>query len=186
MTLETEKKALLTRQEADVLLHHFAGGIASAVQTNYYFDSEDRSMDQRDITCRVRMKDGNASATMKIHHVGNGQSVEVPFPVTDGLNRNGFTDMGLRLCGFLTTCRTVLVRTDTFELVLDRNRYLGCEDYELELEYTALGKESAGLYWQYVLRLLQNHTADGRAVQTDRVPGKSRRFFRRLSEYDRR
>ena len=77
---ELEKKLLLTEDEYDYLMEHL--GYESPLiqkpivtQINYYFDTDDFSMNRQNTTCRIRLKDGKYKATMKKHASGGDQSI---------------------------------------------------------------------------------------------------------------
>lgn len=131
---ELEKKLLISKEDYHTLLNHFNGGISSSEQINYYFDTDDLAMNKNNITCRVRLKNGKYKATMKFHFADSDKSIEKQMPIYNGLEKNAFTEIGLKLKGSLATIRTVLYKTDGYELVVDENRYLGHTDYELEIE----------------------------------------------------
>ena len=67
---ELEKKLLLTEDEYDYLMEHLIYEspliqMPITTQINYYFDTDDFSMNHQNITCRIRLKDGKYKATMK-------------------------------------------------------------------------------------------------------------------------
>ena len=69
---ELEKKLLLTEDEYDYLMERFGYGSPLiqkpiVTQINYYFDTDDFSMNRRNTTCRIRLKGGKYRATMKRH-----------------------------------------------------------------------------------------------------------------------
>ena len=138
---ELEKKLLLTEDEYDYLMEHL--GYESPLiqkpittQVNYYFDTDDFSMNRQNTTCRIRLKDGKYKATMKKHASGSDQSTETELEIYNGLESNAFTDMGLKLQGELVTKRCVVFKDKSCEAVLDKNEYLDHKDFELEIEYT--------------------------------------------------
>lgn len=137
--LELEKKLLLTQEEYAYLLSE-AKNASTAIQTNYYFDTDDHLMDQRGITCRIREKEGKYIATIK-EHQENGISVERSEQAFGEWDTHFFDGLGVSLIGMLTTWRTTLFKDARCEIVLDKNDYLGVEDYELEAEY-APGEEA--------------------------------------------
>lgn len=182
--IELEKKLLLTEKEYHLLLDRFCGGLSSFVQVNYYFDTNEYSMNQKGITCRIRCKNGELKATMKAHHAVPGGSVEAETTITNGLKQNGFTDMGLLLQGFLTTCRTVLFKNDLCEMVLDKNEYLGHTDYELEIEYKKDCEPQADEMVKKITTILMKSdpetTPQRIALRMHCTQSKSQRFFGKL------
>lgn len=133
--LEYEKKVLLTEAEYAVLADQ-CPALSVVLQTNYYYDTDDLYMNSKGITCRVRAKNYRYKTTIKNHHTGNLNCC-----VEEGLyegrepNSNVFNALGLHFQGELITRRTILHKDAFCEVVLDRNTYLGCNDFEIEVEY---------------------------------------------------
>ena len=187
---ELEKKLLLTEDEYDYLMEHL--GYEShliqksvTTQINYYFDTDDFSMNCQNTTCRIRLKDGKYKATMKRHSTGEDQSTETEMEIYNGLEGNAFTDMGLKLQGELITKRCVVFKDANCEAVLDKNEYLGHTDYELEIEYTSEHEKDA----QAILKILRDMLTRRKCfliykegiADPPKVPSKSKRFFERMS-----
>ncbi len=133
---EFEKKLLLTQREYDIL-NSLSGKYSEPfTQVNYYFDTDDFSMNKKGITCRIRLKDGTYTPTIKKH---NNKliycSLESNLEKKQRLDTEAFTFLGASLQGDLITERTILYKDSCFEIVIDRNSYLGVTDYELEVEY---------------------------------------------------
>ncbi len=187
---EFEKKLRLTEDEYEYLMERF--GFESNLipkpiitQINYYFDTDDFSMNRQNTTCRIRLKDGKYKATMKKHSLDVDQSTETEMEIYDGLDRNAFTDMGLKLQGKLITKRCILMKEANYEAVLDKNEYLGHTDYELEIEYTPKHEEDAHAILKIFRDMLIRRQGFlvYRETSTDlpSAPSKSSRFFDRLS-----
>jgi uncharacterized protein YjbK len=187
---ELEKKLLLTEDEYDYLMEHL--GYESPLiqkpittQVNYYFDTDDFSMNRQNTTCRIRLKDGKYKATMKKHASGSDQSTETEMEIYNGLESNAFTDMGLKLQGELVTMRCVVFKDANCEAVLDKNEYLGQTDYELEIEYTPDHEKDA----QVILKIFGDLLTHRKCFlaykeslkEAPDVPSKSSRFFERMS-----
>ncbi len=134
---EFEQKIMLTETEYNHMMILFGQSDETVPQTNYYFDTDDLSMNRQNVTCRIRLKNGKYKATMKIHIPNTDCSTEIDLPTPESTNDNVFTAMGLKLQGELTTERTLLFKNNEFEIVLDKNIYLDVVDYELEIEYGA-------------------------------------------------
>lgn len=151
--LEFEKKILLNEEEYRTLLAEMGKNAPASTQINHYFDTEDYTMNQKGITCRIRQKNEKYTATVK-RHGGNGMecSMESHADAQHALDKTAFQGMGLSYQGSLWTERTVAFRDEYCEMVFDRNVYLGQTDYELEIEYL-VGSE------EYAMRLLR-HAAD--------------------------
>lgn len=95
------------------------------------------------------------------------------------------TEIGLKPKGSLATIRTVLCKTDGYELVVDENRYLGHADYELEIEYAPDNENNA----QVLLKNLHGMLIQkNRFLKSDEsisgasgVRSKANRFFERIN-----
>ena len=188
--IELEKKMLLTKEEYDYLLEHFAKDAPMkekpiVKQVNYYFDTKDLSMNRKNITCRIRLKDHKYKGTMKRHSEKPDHSTEISVEVRNGIFDNGFLDMGLTLQGALATDRCVIIKDAHCEAVLDKNRYLDCEDYELEIEYAPEHETEA----MSILRIVKDMLPGRQGLPAYRdsfseqpnipIPSKSSRFFER-------
>ena len=187
---ELEKKLLLTEDEYDYLMEHL--GYESPLiqkpittQVNYYFDTDDFSMNRQNTTCRIRLKDGKYKAIMKKHSSDSDQSIETEMDIYDGLEDNAFTDMGLKLQGELITKRCIVFKDTNCEAVLDKNEYLGHTDYEFEIEYTSEHENNA----QAIMKMFRDILTRRKCflvykeilAKTHDVPSKSSRFFDRMS-----
>lgn len=188
--IELEKKILLTEEIYEQLLESFGkDGDAQRKpivrQVNYYFDTEDLAMNRHGITCRIRLKNGKYTGTIKRHVEGSDRSVETEIQVRNGIYDNDFIDMGLRLQGELITDRCVILKNSTCEAVLDKNEYLGVIDYELEIEYAPDCEKNV----QELLKVLFDTLNRGKIIsgyedfypQIVPVSAKSSRFFKRKS-----
>ena len=186
--VELEKKMLLTKDEYDYLLEHFGKDDPIkdkpiVKQVNYYFDTQDLSMNRQNITCRIRLKDGKYIATMKCHTNDSDHSTETSIEVRNGIFDNGFIDMGLTLQGVLTTDRCVIIKDEYCEVVLDKNSYLDNEDYELEIEYTSEHEKKAASILRVFKDLLLRRKCflayQESFADKPSIPSKSSRFFER-------
>lgn len=171
---EYEKKVLLTKEEYESFLEFF-GYDKSFEQINYYFDTDDLSMNMQDITCRIRFKDGRYKGTIKKHISNKEQSEETEINIQNGIYENEFIDSGLKLQGLLVTKRHIIWEVFGCEVVLDKNEYLGYTDYELEIEYLSECEKQAKFIFELFLMILVRHKFT--AVQAYKVPSKSSRFF---------
>lgn len=179
---ELEKKVLLTAQEYTILLEQFGQGKPIARQINYYFDANDLSMNEQNVTCRIRLRDGKYQGTMKRHRSETDGSTEIEIEVRNGIYDNAFLDMGLRLKGELVTERCVIRKDACCEVVLDKNEYLGSTDYELEIEYRSGQEKRADEVMRSIADVLRScNPASTRKTMAPRYPAESKsgRFFRR-------
>lgn len=183
--LEYEKKIMLTAEEYLSILMTMCKYAPIETQTNYYFDNDDLSMNEKGITCRIRAKDGKHKATVKNHNTEHsGCSIEVDLLEKTEFDPQIFNVLGLHHQGELVTERIVMHKDSDCEMVLDRNVYLGNTDFELEVQYS---KES-----EYrAQRIIEN--IGECLVATEKLTGidefvaragqgksKSQRFFERL------
>lgn len=192
---ELEKKLLLTEDEYNYLMEHlgFEGSLIQkpiTTQINYYFDTDDFSMDRQNTTCRIRFKNGKYKATMKKHSSDGDQSTETEMEIRNGLKNNAFTDMGLKLQGELITERCIILQDGICEVALDKNKYLGCTDFELEVEYLPMFEHHAdrvlGILMSYLVDNTTTLTAQNANNYLPNAHSKSKRFFERYSSNKRR
>lgn len=186
--IEMEKKMLLTRQEYEYLLACFGQTNRSIKQINYYFDTDDLAMNAQNITCRIRLKDNKYKGTMK-HHVANADySIETDIEVRNGVFDNAFIDMGLKLQGTLTTERHIILRDSNYEVVLDKNDYLGYTDYELEFEWLPNSEKNFNFTVVSILDILPYRIfslpPQDIILRCKETKSKSKRFFARRLEND--
>lgn len=186
--IELEKKLLISKEEYDYLIERFGYDNqnfkkSTIKQINYYFDTDDFSMNRQNITCRIRLKDGKYKGVMKQHSHDSDHSTETEMAVHDGIISNAFTDMGLKLQGSLTTERCIILKNFNCEVALDKNMYLGYEDYELEIEYTPNHENDAESVLQIFRDMLwcrKYFPAYQKSFsKRPNVPSKSGRFFER-------
>ena len=187
--IELEKKILITKEEYHLLLERFFATSPLADQTitkqiNYYFDTDDLSMNRQNITCRIRFKDGKFQGTIKQHSPSTDQSIETEVAVRGGIHSNAFTDLGLKLQGELVTDRCCLLKTATCEVILDKNEYLNYIDYELEVEYMSGFEEQAQSIVSEILGQLDYQSIKKDGTQTRDAKSKSSRFFERKSKHE--
>ena len=175
--IELEKKILLTDREYRFLLEYFEAK-STVTQVNFYFDTKNFALNQQNITCRIRLKDGKYHATMKCH-TSSEKSLELGMKIRDGLKDNSFLDMGLNCQGSLITQRSILMKDANYEVVLDYNKYLGVTDYELEIEYLPDYEEKACRVFNDILMILHNVTNDSIKENKLNTKSKSQRFFER-------
>ena len=179
--LEYEKKILLTRDEYATLAERF-GCILVESQINQYYDTEGFYMNSRGITCRIRDKNGKYKVTIKNHVAAHlNCSMEVNLYEGIDFNSEAFEALGLHLQGELITTRIIIHKDKFCEVVLDRNKYLGRTDYELEVEYAEMCEEKALKYIEEVAKyLLEGNLIDSAESFMQRIgkgKSKSERFF---------
>lgn len=186
---EFEKKILLSKEEYDYLMEHLGyvnplSPKSIVKQINYYFDTDDLSMNHQNITCRIRLNDGKYTGTMKSHFGNEDKSAETEMEVRDGIQYNAFTDMGLTLQGELTTYRCIILKDEHYKVILDKNEYLDTFDYELEIEYLPEYEKDAQAIYRVILDMLIRHKyflAYKESYEPKpNAPSKSNRFFERM------
>ncbi len=187
---ELEKKMLLTKDEYEYLMEYFAKlqpscKLSSTKQINYYFDTDELEMNQQNITCRVRFKDGQYKGTMKRHFFDTDKSTEEEIELYDGVNNNAFTDMGLKLFGNTVTERCIVMENSSCKVILDKNEYLDIVDYELEIEYGLENEANAEIIFRYIndelMRRRWRLVFKDDCTRHQGIKNKSRRFFERYA-----
>lgn len=184
--LEFEKKFLLTENEFLILKEIAGEKAASKEQINHYFDTYSLVMHRQGITCRIREKDGQFTATIKKHDPKYlDRSTEMSMAVTNASYCRLFNGLGLKQFGSLKTERRVLRNDSDMEIVLDHNRYLDIEDYELEIEFVPERSGRADEEINKICDLLEQQMPmfDRNAflLRTEQAKSKSARFFERYA-----
>ena len=134
--LEYEKKIMLRSEEYLAIILMMCKNAHVEIQTNYYFDTDDLSMDSKGITCRIREKDGKYRATIKNHKTEHPDcNMEENLSEKTKFDPQIFNAFGLKQQGKMVTQRIVVDNNSFYKMVLDRNTYLGHTDFELEIEY---------------------------------------------------
>ena len=181
--LEYEKKVLLTQREYEELLRLAPQAAEPQMQVNYYYDTDDYSMNRRGITCRIREENGKWNATVKYHRRKTDCSYEKTKRVSGKFDTSLFKGMHVKMQGCLTTFRTVLYTDKKLEIVLDDNRYLDHRDYELEIEYAYSNRAYAQCVMTLLLKFLQVQKGctnmDKSCLEMHAAPNKSERYFQK-------
>ncbi|MBR5223349.1 MAG: CYTH domain-containing protein [Clostridia bacterium] len=186
--LEYEKKIMLTVDEYLSILILKCRHLRMNTQTNYYFDDDDFSMNKKGITCRIREKGGKYKSTVKNHNTRHPNlSIEVDLAETTKFHPQIFNAFGLHNKGELVTQRIVMYKDSNCEMVLDRNLYLGYEDFELEVEYVEGAEEKAQALIddiaEFLVAMQHLNEAYELSVRVDKGACKSQRFFERRKNY---
>lgn len=182
--LEYEKKILLTAKEYETIVSKFCKQLQSKQQINYYFDTDYLDMNKKGITCRIRLKDGVYTTTVKRHHFKDQDcSFEEIISEKTEFDAEYFKKLNLKLQGELITERTILYKDSLCEAVIDRNTYLDHTDFELEIEYSKNNNEKALMILTNVARTLEADKLLSNAEEFLNLVGqnksKSQRFFER-------
>ncbi len=143
--LEYEKKIMLTANEYHTLaMTSRCQNMPKHLQTNYYFDDDNFTMNKKGITCRIRHKNGKYTACVKNHNTNHSDcSIELNLSEDIKFDPQFFKTIGLYCQGELVTERIVIYKDSDCEIMLDRNIYLGHTDFELEVEYCQEGEPKA-------------------------------------------
>lgn len=150
-------------------------GSGRILQLNYYYDTPDLDYDRAGITIRIRQIEDRLTGTVKTHTSGSGSglSLENCFKVHRLPASFNYKSDNLLFQGQLVTERRLFQLTDGVTVCFDKNYYLGCLDYEIELEYAA-ERETAAFNWYTALcEYIKKHDRDTRICRS-----KSDRFFR--------
>jgi uncharacterized protein YjbK len=179
--LEHEKKIMLTMDEYEVIAE-CCKDMPVITQINYYFDTEDLSMNKRGITCRIRAKNGKYRITIKNHNTYNPScSIEEHLCEGSQYDSKVFEALGLYFQGELVTSRIVMYKDDFCEVVLDMNFYLGHTDFEIEVEYSNGNEDKAIKYLKNVAKHLMKAkllcSTEGFISRIGNSKNKSERFF---------
>ena len=175
---EYEIKFMLSKEQYEKLSGIFPDSERRTfTQTNYYYDTLCLDMRKNNTTVRVREKNGKFKVTIKEH---NGEYNSEKSTYVDCLPRTLQSgNKELQLWGELCTQRTEIVICEGIMLMLDYNKYLDTEDYEMELEYVPEFKEKAN----GIILELQSILGYNKVPTLSK--SKSERFFEHFFKVDR-
>lgn len=177
--LETELKAIITRETFDQIAEMFQWD-KKIVQINSYYTDKNGYFHKNGITMRIRTS-GNSNKLQIKKHINKTSALhtceESEFDIhsipekiedTEVKKYTGISETAY-LLGSLTTTRYSFMYTDKVEICLDESKYLGVCDYEIEIEFignvpeelirqladngVTFGKKSIGKYSRFVNRL---------------------------------
>lgn len=172
---EYEMKFMLSKEQYEKLSGIFPDSERRTfTQTNYYYDTYEQKLRKNNITARIREKNGKLTGVIKEHCAGTMYSKETMFRVECVPNVISYNGEPLYLYGELYTVRTEINIGDCITLMLDCNKYLDTDDYELEVEYEFHSCEDA------VCAIRPLECILGRIELLTASQAKSERFFRRL------
>lgn len=183
--VEFEKKVLISPQEYEMLIQQRYPCGTAYLQTNYYYDTADFKLNKTGITCRIRERDGVRKATVKDHQQKQKEcSVENLISCKEEPELF-FKRMGLDCQGSLKTERIVYPICPGIEVVMDKNTYLDCVDYELEVEYDFRYEATAYMEMKAIEAFILSNEGKMAASEFRKRIGKggskSERFFERKS-----
>ncbi len=179
---EMEYKHMLCREEYRRIMEWMDCAFAPPgfVQINYFYDTKDYDLHQRDMTLRVRQVEGRLLCQCKFesgHETDAGAKSRTELEKQiDALPKKidpekWFDHQRLRdlptvhLLGSLVTERRVYEVEPGVDVTLDRSHYLGHTDWELEIEYEE-DRADRARYWHHRL-----------CPGAGRVEGKRARFI---------
>lgn len=180
--IEYEYKLMLSEKEYNYIINAFDTNIDTIIQMNHYYDTAIFDMYKKGITCRIREIGDYMCATMKCHLDSVvGGSEERSFSVYRVSEVMDFFGFHLRKQGCLLTERSTIKIPLEVLATLDKNTYLGKEDYELEIEYLE-GNEHLAMS---ALKTLEQLLYDGGLIYSNdelnsrlgKAKSKSSRFF---------
>lgn len=185
--LEYEKKIMLTPDEYISIVMLMCKYAPIETQTNYYFDNDDLSMNEKGITCRIRHKNGKYKACIKNHNTNHSDcSMELNLSEDVKFDPHFFKTLGLQCQGELVTERIVIYKDSTCEIMLDRNVYLGHTDFELEVEYCQDSEQKAQKLIKSIAEYLNvaRHFEETESFikRIGQSKSKSQRFFEHLKK----
>lgn len=177
--IEYEKKFLLSKDEYLKIINTLNIQNNSFTQQNHYYDTNDFELCKKGITCRIREKDKKFIATIKTHLAD--KSLEQSKQASDENDISLFSCFDVIYQGALTTHRTKIFYGDGYEIVLDKNQYLGIEDYELEAEYYNGNEEIIKSPLKLISSLI-SVDFDAFFARDKKSQSKSTRFFERKKD----
>ena len=148
--VEIEIKSKLTKQDYDKLVQTFSNQ-KSYSQINYYFDTKDKEISERNCGLRIREKNGRFELTLKIPN--SEGKLEINQQISDKiaksmLSNNMFIDGEVKHClesflGIKTSniSNLGLLETERIDLTyktglisIDKSTYNNITEYEIEIE----------------------------------------------------
>ncbi len=167
---EYELKQLLNLKSYLSIAHLLSGIEKQTItQTNHYYDTHSFFFNTNNTTCRIREINGQFKGTIK-KHVSGECSEEFEFDISFLPKTLSVDGMTVYSQGCAKTERTIIPVGNTITLFLDKTKYLGRTDYELEIEYEHNSRE----YAEFILTVLLNACNISR---TKYILSKSKRFF---------
>lgn len=144
--LETELKSMLDENQYNILKDMFPWNNVKE-QINSYYIAPDNILKKHGITFRVRTIGNEHVIQIKKHlgkhdalQIAEETNIEVEFVPEKFSEDEVYAFTGIKttvsLIGGLTTLRHSYMFCDGVEICLDKSTYLGCTDYEIEIEYT--------------------------------------------------
>lgn len=183
---EYEKKIMLSAAEYNLIRKLGFGFSGVETQTNYYYDTDDHTYNEKNITLRIREKNGEYEATVKKHYDNpKNYSTEETVSCRDENDAELFKGYGVKLQGKMITERSISEPKHGVKIMLDRNHYLGGQDFEMEIEYDEGMDGEVYFYIESIAVCLTHYGLIGCVTDFNsrgmHPMSKSQRFFWRLS-----
>lgn len=186
--LEFEARIMLRKEEYETLKEKYAS-FEEKLQTNYYFDTENKELKNKNTILRLRIVENTKNElTIKTKSVNFAKEINEKISYLEVIlllekaiieNQNVLNSISkkisnvntLKLIGKLSTKR-IFVHCNEFDLFLDKNYYEGRVDYDLEIESDS--KENAEKYLNMFIE--KYHLKKG-----DKYIPKSGRLFKAIN-----
>ena len=183
---ETEYKFLVDRDKFYEILTLIKNRYTEAdykeiIPINYYYDTDDHYLLANHTTLRVRQTERSLRLELKESQqlTGNDYSTsnetvqDIPALKSDITLESGkFAWIPFSMQGQLVTHRISIRPSDSLSIDFDVNFYLGCCDYEIEMEFKDMAEKGT--------KVLVDKLGIMKYINT--VGGKARRFFKLKSE----
>ena len=177
-----EKKLLLKEYEYFLLKECRYSSKKTVLRNSHYYDTDDYQLNKAGITCCIQEQGGICTAIVRDHQAQwQDCTVENSISVRDKWDDTFFRKMGIRFQGSMETQRTVFVFWPGGKILLDRNSYLGIQDYEFTLKYEPAARARAVSEMEAILDGLSFHRGGEAAFvfqkRFSQSKSKSVRFF---------
>lgn len=150
--VEIEYKQLVTKQQFDALLEYFKVSATDfTIQTNYYLDTNNKTLLNSKRALRVRQVENDYTLTLKEQEttdiineyherVTKTQLDQLSFENSEIIKKLNIDMRDIGIISKLITHRA-LIKTDSYMLFFDYNEYDGHTDYEIEMEVNSVEDE---------------------------------------------
>jgi uncharacterized protein YjbK len=184
-----KKKLLLKEYEYFLLKECRYPSEQTVLQSTHYYDTQDYRLNKAGITCCIQEQNGRCTAIVRDHRVQwEDCTIENSVSVRSKWDDSFFQNMELRFQGNMETQRTVFVLWPGGKIYLDRNGYLGVQDYEFTLTYEHAARTRAASEMESVLDCLSFHrggeAASSFKKRLSQSKSKSVRFFEKKAILD--
>ena len=169
--LEHELKCILDSDEYDLILKVLDTiPYIEETQINYYYDTLSEKLRYENITLRIRQKNGRFRGTIKKYLKNSHCSEETSFKIDHIPSVMVFESVPVYLKGSLKTKRITKYLSESVKIMVDKNEYLGTQDFELEIECPEDFLTQAGGILFLLKKIINSKREEG-------TMSKSERFF---------